>query len=779
MESGKVEGKKIKRGNGEAWMAYKDSVLVVAAERAKPTFALENAIKDPEPEPKKKKRPGNESKYERHRAKMAEVSAEESKRTRNIHPIPACSDPELREALRLDLLGFLEKAFPETFYLGWSEDQIEIISEVQRTILHGGMKGITMPRHGGKTSISRGAVLWATLYAHRKFVVAIASEQEKADMIVEQIKLLLETNTLICGLFPEVSYPIRRLEGISSRARAQHLNGALTRIKWGTSKIIYPTILDAPTSGTIVCGAGITSSKLRGICHVLTTGETIRPDFFIADDCQDDSVAASPIQCQAREKKIMGAIKGMAGPGKKMSGFNLCTVIYEDDLTSRILKRPEWHGKIYSILKSLPKNLIMWEKDYRDLWLKSLKERKDISLASEFYRANKEKMSEGAEVSWKEDYEPGETDALEHAMLLYISDEEVFWAEYMNRPKPRIVLTDRQLTPDDIYKCAVGIGRGEVPVSTVELTAFIDVHDGLLFWMVCALSQDFSGGPIDYGSFPEQPMDYYTLSNAKRKFDLSRGIEASLYDALKDLVGQLMSKDWVREHGGTAKISRISIDAGWMTDIVYQFIRESDYAPILLPSNGKFFGAASNPISSWQQHEGERHGLNYIISLRGKHKQYHIVFDANWWKDFVFQRILTHRGNPGGMTIFGKKPEAHQMLADHLTSETRHKIEGRGRVVYEYRILPNRENHLFDCLVGCYVAGSIQGCVLSKEAQRSGEESQAAEKKADDARAREVLDAIDRQRKAAREKSAESAGTVPVRPVSRGVVYSARRARGV
>ncbi len=53
------------------------------------------------------------------------------------------------------------------------------------------------------------------------------------------------------------------------------------------------------------------------------------------------------------------------------------------------------------------------------------------------------------------------------------------------------------------------------------------------------------------------------------------------------------------------------------------------------------------------------------------------------------------------------------MFAEHVTSEYRVKIEGRGRVVDEWKMRPETsENHWLDCLVGCAVAASMQGVVL-------------------------------------------------------------------
>jgi len=55
----------------------------------------------------------------------------------------------------------------------------------------------------------------------------------------------------------------------------------------------------------------------------------------------------------------------------------------------------------------------------------------------------------------------------------------------------------------------------------------------------------------------------------------------------------------------------------------------------------------------------------------------------------------------------------HQLLAEHLTAEYRVKTEARGLAVDEWKAKPgNPDNHWLDCLVGCAVAGSIQGAAL-------------------------------------------------------------------
>ena len=102
----------------------------------------------------------------------------------------------------------------------------------------------------------------------------------------------------------------------------------------------------------------------------------------------------------------------------------------------------------------------------------------------------------------------------------------------------------------------------------------------------------------------------------------------------------------------------------------------------------------------------------------------HVVFDTNYWKSFVHARLAVPMGDPGCLALFGRKPETHRLIAEHLTAEYRVKTEGRGRTVDEWKLrAAGLDNHWFDCLVGAAVAASIQGAVLF------GTDVQAAQKR--------------------------------------------------
>jgi hypothetical protein len=148
--------------------------------------------------------------------------------------------------------------------------------------------------------------------------------------------------------------------------------------------------------------------------------------------------------------------------------------------------------------------------------------------------------------------------------------------------------------------------------------------------------------------------------------------------------------------------------------VVYQFCRQSPHASVLLPSHGRFVGAASRPFSEYKRKPGERVGLNWRVTNNlGKRSIRHVLFDTNFWKSFVHARLVVAQGDPGCLSLFEELPESHRLFAEHMTSEYRIRTEGRGRTVDEWKIRPEQaDNHWFDAVVGCAVAAAVQGCVL-------------------------------------------------------------------
>lgn len=655
------------------------------------------------------------TKYERRKERAVRRSRAESRAARDIGKLPTVRNPQRKRRCRRDFKRFCESYFPDTFCLPWSEDHLRVISLIETVVLEGGLFAVAMPRGSGKTSLCEAASIWATFYGHRPFVAVIGPDEGHAKQRVENIRIEIETNDRLLADFPEVCYPIRRLEGIHQRRLLYA--GKPLRMELTATRLTLPSISRSKASGAVIATAGITG-QIRGLNVKRADGTSIRPSLVILDDPQTDESARSPSQCAQRERILNGAILGLSGPTTKIAGVMPCTVVREDDFADRILdrdKNPQWHGVRTKMVYAWPTNEALWVQ-YAQLRLEDLaRDDTKLTTATEFYRANRDAMDAGARVAWAEQHNADELSALQHAMNLKLRDEVAFFAEYQNEPLPEHKPDDELLSADQIAAKTNGIPRGEVPIGCTCLTAFIDVHVEALYWIVVAWEEDFTGYVIDYGTEPDQKSAHFALRDIRRTLSMMiphAGREGAIYAGLERCVESLLAREWRCDDGAMLHVDRCLIDANWgeATDLVYQFCRQIQYQ--VIPSHGKYVGASSIPFREYKRKRGDRVGLNWRIPVgTGRRAVRHVVYDTNFWKSFIHARLAVAMGDPGCLSLHGRQP--HRLLAEHLTSEYRVKTEGRGRTVDEWKVrVAGLDNHWFDGLVGCAVAASMEGCTL-------------------------------------------------------------------
>ena len=658
--------------------------------------------------------------YEDRRNAERDRQAEQSLAGRDIGPLPEVVNPNRKAACERNFQLFCESYFPETYSLAWSPDHLKVIEKIETAVLRGGLFALALPRGSGKTTITESAALWSMLYGHREFVVLIGATESAALELLDSLKTELEVNERLAEDFPEVCYPVAQLEGIANRCAGQLYKGERTRITWTSNEIVLPTVEGSRASGIIVRVAGITG-RIRGMKFKRSDGRNVRPSLVVIDDPQTSESAGSLEQTRKRVRVLAGDILGLAGPGQKISGIMPCTIIRPGDMADIILNRnthPDWNGEKTRMVYRFPTNMKLWE-EYAEIRAEALRTEGNFQKATEFYLANREAMDAGAEVSWEARFNHDEVSALQHAMNLKFQDEAAFMSEYQNDPLPDDTADDSLLSVDEICAKINGLARRRVPLKCDRLTMFVDVQKALLFYVVIAWAEDFTGAVIDYGSWPDQHRHEYSLADANPSIQTlfpKAGFEGALYAALSALTDECLGREWEREDGAVLKIERALVDANWgqSTDVVYQFCRQSSHAGVILPSHGRYVGASSKPMTEYRKQQGDRLGFNWMIpNVAGKRAIRHVIYDTNYWKSFIHARLAVPVGDKGSLTLYGRIPGAHQLFAEHLTAEYRVKTQGRGRTVNEWKLKPqSHDNHFLDCVAGCAVCGSMLGASL-------------------------------------------------------------------
>ncbi len=656
--------------------------------------------------------------YADHRQAVAAAQGARVKAAQDIGPPPGRADTARWERCRLSLRLWCETYLAETFSLAWSADHLTVLARLEEAVLKGGLFAFAMPRGGGKTSLIVAAAVWALLYGHRRYVVILAISAERAKAIIEEdVKKMLGFRTdpegpLTQDFGPELA-PFLALEGEPRRCIGQRAEGRLTSVQWQQRRLQFGAVAGSLAAGSVMAATGLTGGGIRGLRY-RQGRRVIRPDLALVDDPQDDEVAASAGQTKGRTKLLNGAVLGMAGPNRRIAALAAVTVIQPDDVASRLLdhaRSPDWRGERMQMLYGAAKAADLWDR-YRRLREEDLAGGTDTAGA--LYRREQARMDEGLRAAWpaRFDAEAGESSAIQAAMNLRYRDEETFQAEYQNDPIPADVRPGR-LTPAAVMAKTGGRGRGEIPPAATRLTMFVDVHDRLLYWAVCAWEENFTGHVVDYGTFPDQRRATFTLQDAPQTLGRAfpgAGVNGAIQAGLERLVSDALAREWKRG-AGLMKLDRLLVDSGYKPGLVAAVKQKCGGATMML-SKGMAIRAGRKPMAGWTRKPGEVHGHHWYVPTVRKTAEFpHVLIDVNYWKGAVHDGLATAAGDPGSITLFGPDPRRHDLLAEHVArSETWVEVTGPWGAVREWSALPAKpDNHWLDCLVGCAAAASLAG----------------------------------------------------------------------
>lgn len=653
-------------------------------------------------------------------------------------------DPERRRKATQSFRFFCETYGTQTFTLSWSKYHLSAIEKIESVVRDNAKFALAMPRGSGKSSLCHWAMVWSVLCGYSRYCLYVGATSASAGRRLESMKKTFRYNTLLFEDWPEIVGPIRFCGGDSRKAGGQLFNGEGTSIYWSKDKLVLPTLEDFgelckwqkdwPDAWGAVLDATSIDGEIRGRAYERQDGSTARPDVAIVDDPQTRETAKNPARCDYRRSVITGDIGYLGGPDAPTGIIVPCTVIYQDDLASQLLNRekhPEFKGELSQMLESLPGDGLPDEekKSISLLWNEYDEKRRydhinETTSATDFYKENQVQMDAGALASWPERFSSvrGEISAIQSAMNLKLEDESAFFAEAQNEPVAKAESELSPLVPADIVDKVNSFPRGLVPDSTDAITAFVDISKNVLWYVIIAWEKStMTGSIIDYGTYPDQPMSYFSLATIKntipRQFP---GLEysAQLLKALEALCDRLARTEFESEAGDIHRIARIGVDTGWGAYAVptYQFCRRSQHSTVLQATKGYGLGATRRPLVD---PEGKKKPRSDILGqwayVRTSIKTWLLTYDANVWKTHVSELFRADKDSKTSITIFGKdgrrKPK-HQMFCEQVTSEYPVSVESPIRKTVVWKVRPNADNHFLDCVSGCALLAHTLGAKL-------------------------------------------------------------------
>ena len=211
------------------------------------------------------------------------------------------------------------------------------------------------------------------------------------------------------------------------------------------------------------------------------------------------------------------------------------------------------------------------------------------------------------------------------------------------------------------------VPRGIVPQHAPLLIASVDVQQDHFWWEVRAYAHGVSSYLVDYG-------------------------QASSW---ADLTEILIDREYPSEYGEARKIVRAGIDSGYRTDEVYQYCAQ--YPEVCVPVKGD---SSHSPLAPPYKMSSIEKGVIGGMKL--------YVVNTDYWKDFIFARMVRPANEPGTIHLFKDCPEEY---SEHLRSEEKQEIRNvkTGAVTVQWKPLTSHPtNHLLDtCVYNAMVADSV------------------------------------------------------------------------
>lgn len=650
--------------------------------------------------------------------------------SQEIGPLPEPKDVQRRESCRYDLRKYVLTYFSSSCWKGLSPAQEEMIAAFQAVILNGGKKARAVRRSGLKSTLARLATAWAVMYGHRRFVVLVGSVSDAAERQREHFIKTLFESSLHTADFPEL-LPLFFKDANPKKGIV--LNGEQqldVTTKDSRGCIVFPrydkvdNLHGKDCSQCHIAPYSIQTSGVRGLSFEAPGGGAIRPDLLIFDDVQSDMTALSVPLTDKLENRICTTFMGLVALGESIASIMVCTVHQEDDLSLRFCDRkrhPDWDGQTFPVLLKEPDGIEAkrhWA-SYREKLLEGATFEEGFAVATAYYLEHRTAMDEGGLAAWESDKDRGYVSSIQWCMTTSMVNPELFRCELQQKgARPKGDAT--QLVATQLLRRMSGIPRGVVPSRATYLTAFVDSQDHYLFWVVCAWMTDMTGWIVDWGTWPDQKRVHFYRRDILPGSGLSLedqlpdvGWEEAFTNAHNHLDAELLSRQWLREDGGTATIDMLLkdwSDGAHMRRLEPQILA-SPFRDRIRPAKGIPIRPGGKPIHRYGDDRLDRHCKGCWIERRTS-KPYHLQVDTDMAKGITARRLQTVFGAPSSLLFPGEDESDIMMLVEHITAEKANDISVNGIHGIHYDKIAGRDNEGWDCVVGNLVAASLLGCAV-------------------------------------------------------------------
>ena len=610
-------------------------------------------------------------------------------------------DLKRRRKYERNTANWLKYYLSEAFPLPWSEIHLRYIDDLDYIAENGGWKAEALPRGSGKTTIAEGAGLKYLLTGKSKYLALISASGKFAKESIKDLKTWISGIDRLNDDYPEVCAVIRHTNGIPQAMKSVSANGLKVSLEWTALKLVLPDcplvmpsgkIVESPLANAVIECQGITGA-VRGMKHATSDGKIIRPDMAIVDDPQTRESARSPEQTRQRIEIIKSDIAGLAGPSKDIRIIVPCTIIEKNDLADELTNyeiAPDFLGERQPFFLSMPENLKLWEK-YNEARKAGLSKRDKGLAAINYYKKNKKALQKGAEVYWLERKGDNAIDGIQWGMDQYFKlGPKSFASELQNSPLAGAEMIN--LTKRHVLECEINAPRWKCQDNSVSVIAFVDLNPRTvgLFWAVVSFENQLCARVIAYGCHPGKNQALVPSGASDQQ-------EAALvFEGLRQIASDLTRVLITRDNGEPAKIDMMMVDGGYNFQTVVRFVQAGRFSFQLAADRGR---ASTKYLDTGKD---VTKAMQHVHLRKNASQQRYLSHNSDAIREIVHRAFMAGPDAPGGIAIH-KSPPLHDEFAESITSQRlTDKAEGIRGIMYRWSMVPGGQDHLLDCIVGCY-----------------------------------------------------------------------------